>query len=158
MPLDQNIMNFDDILESDGQEFVVLPEGDYSFTVTSIDRCRFPGKGDIPPCNMARLTLRIDNDQGLATARLNLILYRTMEWKISAFFRAIGQKKHGEKVTMNWAKVQGARGRAHFKPYTYTRGSEEHQANGVDHFYDYDPSALLLEVKDADLPWGNGGF
>jgi len=111
MPLDQNIMNFDDILESDGQELVVLPEGDYPFTVTSIERGRYPGKGEIPPCNMAKLTLRIDNDQGLATARLNLILYRTMEWKISAFFRAIGQKKHGEKVSMNWAKAQCARGR-----------------------------------------------
>ena len=33
MALDNNIMNWDDTIENDGQEFVVLPEGDYTFTV-----------------------------------------------------------------------------------------------------------------------------
>ena len=28
MPIDNNIMGWDDVIENDGQEFVVLPEGD----------------------------------------------------------------------------------------------------------------------------------
>ena len=31
---DTNIMSWDDVLENDGQEFVILPEGDYTYTVT----------------------------------------------------------------------------------------------------------------------------
>ena len=35
MALDNNIMDWGDTIENDGQEFVVLPEGDYTFTVTT---------------------------------------------------------------------------------------------------------------------------
>ncbi len=38
MPVDNNIMDWSDTLESDGQEFLVLPEGDYAFTVTGFER------------------------------------------------------------------------------------------------------------------------
>ena len=102
---------------------------------------------------------RIDNDKGSATARFDLILYRTLEWKIASFFRCIGQKKHGEKVVMDWNKVVGARGKAHIKPRTYTKDGEERQVNDVDRFLDYDPSVAFTPVADdPDLPWGNGGF
>lgn len=159
MPADNNIMSWDDVLENDGQEFIVLPEGDYTFTVSNFERGSFPGGTKIPACPKATITLNIDNDQGVATARVDLLLYRTLEWKIAAFFRSIGQKKHGEKVAMNWNKVMGARGRAHFKPRDYTaRNGETRQANDVDHFIDYDPSVAFTPVNDADLPWGNGGF
>ena len=57
MALDNNIMNWDDTIENDGQEFVVLPEGDYTFTVTNFERGRFPGSTKIPPCNKATLTI-----------------------------------------------------------------------------------------------------
>jgi len=158
MPLEENLMNWDDTLESDGQEFVLLPEGDYTFTVTGFERDRFAGKNDIPPCNRARLTLRIDNDLGPATVRYDLLLYRPLEWKIAAFFRAIGQKKRGEKVVMDWNRVQGARGRAHLRPKEFIgRSGDTRKTNEVVHFYDYDPAAVLTQVKDADLPWGNGG-
>ncbi|MBO5569061.1 MAG: hypothetical protein J6A79_09070 [Clostridia bacterium] len=159
MALDNNIMDWGDAIENDGQEFVVLPEGDYTFTVTNFERGRFPGSAKIPPCNKATLTINIDNDKGSATARFDLILYRTLEWKIASFFRCIGQKKHGERVVMDWNKVVGARGRAHIKPRSYTKDGEERQVNDVDRFLDYDPSVDFTPVKDdGDLPWGNGGF
>ena len=153
-------LDWDDAIENDGQEFVVLPEGDYTFTVSNFERGRFPGSAKIPPCNKATLTLNIDNDQGVATARVDLILYRTLEWKIASFFRCIGQKKHGEKVVMDWNKVVGARGRAHIKPRDYTdKNGAERQTNDVDRFLDYDPSVAFTPVtNDPDLPWGNGGF
>ena len=158
MATDNRIMDWDDVIQDDGQEFVVLPEGDYTFTVTNFERGRFPGSAKIPACNKATISINIDNDKGVANARFDLILYRTLEWKIASFFRCIGKKKHGEKVVMDWNKVVGARGKAHIKPRTYTKDGEERQVNDVDRFLDYDPSVAFTEVKDADLPWGNGGF
>ena len=153
MPIDNNIMGWDDVIENDGQEFVVLPEGDYTFTVSNFERGRFPGSAKIPPCNKSTLTLNIDNEQGVATARVDLILYRTLEWKIASFFRCIGQKKHGEKVVMDWNKVVGSRGRAHFKPRTYTdRDGNERQANDVDRFYDWEEKYFPVgEAKFKEL-------
>ncbi len=159
MAVDKNIMGWDDVIENDGQEFVILPEGDYTFTVSGFERGSFPGGAKIPACPKATITLNIDNDQGVATARVDLLLYRTVEWKMAAFFRCIGQKKHGEKVVMNWNKVAGSRGKAHFKPRSYTnRNGETRQVNDVDYFIDYDPSVAYTPVNQKDLPWGSEGF
>ena len=38
MANDPNVMGWDDVLENDGQEFIVLPEGDYTYTVTGFER------------------------------------------------------------------------------------------------------------------------
>lgn len=158
MATDNRIMDWDDVIQDDGQEFVVLPEGDYTFTVTNFERGRFPGSAKIPACNKATISINIDNDKGVANARFDLILYRTLEWKIASFFRCIGQKKHGEKVVMNWNGIVGARGRAHIKPRTYTKDGEERQVNDVDRFFDYDESVGFAPVNDPEVPWGDGGF
>ena len=137
-------MDWDDAIENDGQEFIILPEGDYNFTVTDFERGRFPKTED-----------------GIASIRTDLILNRVVEFRISAFFRCIGQKKHGERLVMDWNKVVGSRGRAHFKPRTYTdRDGNERQANDVDRFYDYDEKNFPAEddwmeiIGDADdLPF-----
>jgi hypothetical protein len=72
-------------------------------------------------------------------SKFDLILYRSLEWRISSFFRCIGQKKHDERLVMDWTTVVGARGRARFKPRSYTnRDGEERQVNDVDKFYDWD--------------------
>lgn len=133
------LMDWDDAIENDGQEFVILPEGDYNFTVVDFERGRFPGSAKIPACNKATLTLQVNTADGTATIKTDLILYRSLEWRISSFFRCIGQKKHGERLVMNWNAVVGSRGRAHFKPRNYTdRDGNERQANDVDKFYDWD--------------------
>ena len=38
---------------------------------------------------------------------------------LSAFFLAIGEKKHGEKVRMNWQSVTGAKGKCKVIVDTY---------------------------------------
>lgn len=156
------LMDWDDAIENDGQEFVILPEGDYNFTVTDFERGRFPGSAKIPACNKATLTLQVNTADGTATIKTDLILYRSLEWRISAFFRCIGQKKHGERLVMNWNTVVGSRGRAHFKPRNYTdRDGNERQANDVDKFYDWDEkyfpvsnnSWTDLTGSDDELPF-----
>ncbi len=154
-------MDWDDAIENDGQEFVILPEGDYNFTVVDFERGRYPGSAKIPACNKATLTLQVKTDEGVAMIREDLILYKSLEWKLSGFFRCIGQKKHGERLVMNWNKVPGAQGRAHFKPRSYTnKEGEERQANAVVKYYDYEDKFFANEtafkpvVEDTeDIPF-----
>ena len=42
MTNDPNVMSWDDVLENDGQEFIVLPEGDYTYTVTGFEQFTAP--------------------------------------------------------------------------------------------------------------------
>ena len=144
------LMDWSDSIETDGQEYVLLPEGDYNFTVTNFERGRFTGGPKIPACNKATITVQIDTKEGVSTVKFDLLLYRTIEWRISAFFRCIGQKKHGEKLTMNWSSVVGSKGRAHFKQRSYTnQNGEEKFINDVDRFIDYNEENFLPD----DLPF-----
>lgn len=132
------LMDWNDSIETDGQEYVLLPEGDYNFTVINFERGRFPGGPKVPPCNKASITVQVNHKDGVATVKFDLLLYRSLEWRISAFFRCIGQKKHGEKLTMDWNIVIGSQGRAHFKQRTYTnQAGEEKVINDIERFVDY---------------------
>lgn len=62
-------MDWDDAIENDGQEFIILPEGDYNFTVTDSERGRFPGSAKMSACNKATLTLQVKTDDGIASVR-----------------------------------------------------------------------------------------
>lgn len=154
-------MEWDDTIENDGQEYIVLPEGDYNFIVTDFERGRFPGSAKMIACNKATLTLRVKTDNGTASIRTDLILNRLVEFRVSAFFRCIGQKKHGDRLVMDWNNVVGSRGRAHVKPRAYTdRDGNERQANEVDRFYDYDEKNFPVDFgwteitgEDNDLPF-----
>lgn len=141
-------LGWDDEISNDGGSFILLEDGDYNFTVTAFERGRFPGSSKIPACNKASLTLAVDTPEGTASIKYDLILYSTLEWKLCAFFRAIGQKKHGEKVTMNWNAVIGSKGRARFitREYTKKDGSTG-KTNDVGDFYDYDPQ-FFTAVED----------
>ena len=151
---DQNMfLDWNDTIENDGQEFVILPEGDYNFTVTGFERGRFPGGQKIPACNKASLTLQVNTADGVAISHTDLLLYRSMEWKLSAFFRCIGQKKHGERLVMDWNRVIGSTGRARFKPRSYTgNDGKERQANEVDRFYDWEET-FFTDAPADDLPF-----
>lgn len=148
------MMDWNDSIENDGQEFVLLPEGDYNFVVTNFERGRFPGGPKIPACNKASITVQVTAPEGVSIIKFDLLLYRTLEWRISAFFRCIGQKKHGEKLTMDWNKVIGSQGRAHFKQRTYVNQSgDEKTVNDLDRFIDYDPTFFMVEINDEELPF-----
>jgi len=143
-------MDWNDSIENDVQEFVILPDGEYNFTVTNFERGRFLGGQKIPACNKATITIQVDSKDGIAVVKFDLLLYRSLEWRISQFFRSIGQKKHGEKLTMDWNKVIGSRGRAKFKQRSYTAlNGEERVTNDVDRFIDYDETFFIEE----DLPF-----
>ena len=144
------IMDWNDSIESDGTEYILLPEGDYNFEVINFERGRFPGSAKIPACNKASIVVQVSTKDGVATVKFDLLLYRTLEWRISGFFRSIGQKKHGEKLTMDWNRVVGSKGRAHFKQRTYVNNQgEEKSINDIAYFIDYKEEYFI----DSDLPF-----
>ena len=150
-------MDWDEALEYDGTELIILPEGDYVFQVTELERGRFPGSAKIPPCNKASLTLQVETPEGTARIRTDLLLHRSLEWKLSSFFRCIGQKQKGQRLVMNWNSVTGARGRAHFKPRTYTASDgTERAVNDVERYLDYD-EALMPPLNPAGFTEPAGG-
>ena len=135
MSNDKNIereLDWDSEIENESPEFVLLPEGEYEFEVISFERARYAGGEKLPPCNQAKLKLKIETPEGIATVSNNLFLHSRTEGLLSAFFNCIGQKKHGEKVQMNWGRVIGARGRALIGVRTYN----EKEFNEVKRFLD----------------------
>lgn len=104
-------LGWEGVIENDGPEFVTLPDGDYDFTVTAFERARHNGSDKLPPCNKAILTIRLDGQAGSSTVKHNMFLHTITEGMLCAFFTAIGQRKRGEKLEMNWNKVVGGKGR-----------------------------------------------
>ena len=132
-------LGWDDEIEKDGSDYVLLPEGDYDFTVESFERGRHNGSEKLPPCNKAMLKLRIDTPEGTALINHNLFLHTKTEGMISAFFTAIGQKKKGEKIKMNWNSVMGAKGRCKVGIHTWkTDDGEERKINDIKRFYPFE--------------------
>ena len=136
---DQNILDWNDSISLDSKEFVVLEDGDYDFTVKEFERGSFPGGAKIPPCNKASLVLQVESTNGSATIHTDLLLHRSLEWKLSEFFRCIGQKKRGERIVMDWSKIVGSKGRARIRKTTYTdRDGNSRNKNEVERFIDAD--------------------
>ena len=135
------MMDWNDYIEQESQ-FVTLPEGDYNFTVTSFEKAKHAGSAKIPACNKAilELTFKAPNGQR-GRCKDFLLLHESVEWKLCAFFRSIGQKQHGTGLHMDWSKVQGAKGRAHFIV-------NDDGYNRVDRYLD-------PEENEGALPWGD---
>jgi hypothetical protein len=140
--MSQNIdreLGWDDEIEKDGGDFVLLPEGDYFFTVTKFERARFAGSEKMPPCNQAKLELTIHSQEhGDVTVFHNLFLHTKTEGLLSNFFTGIGQKKKGEKMKMDWNSVIGKKGKCRLEQNKYMVKGEERVNNQVKKFYPYD--------------------
>ncbi len=131
---------WDDEIQKDGGEFVVLPEGDYDFTVTKFERSRFAGSEKMPACHQAKLELTVHStEHGDVVVFHNLFLHTKTEGLLSNFFAGIGQKKKGEPLRMNWNTVVGAKGRLKLNINKY-RGNDgqERTNNQVKTFYPFE--------------------
>lgn len=132
-------LGWDDEIEKDGGNFVLLPAGDYNFTVAKFERGRFQGSDKMPPCNQAKLELTVHSpEHGNVTIFHNLMLHTKTEGFLSNFFTGIGQKKKGEKLRMNWNLVTGAKGRCKVIQNKYMSKGEERVNNQIDTFYPYE--------------------
>lgn len=129
--------NWDDIIENDGGEFILLPEGDYDFKVLSFERGRHPGSEKLPACNKAMLNIEVTSPKGSVTLRHNLFLHSKCEGLLCAFFSSIGARKHGEKLKMDWNAVSGATGRCKVKIREWTKkDGTPAKSNEIAKFYE----------------------
>lgn len=113
---ENEVFDWDDEIEDDGteREFVTLEPGTYDFEVTSFERAYHEAKpgGKAPSCPKAVIKIKIASDKGDCYITENFLLYKKMEWKISQFFKSLGMKKSGEKVSMKWDDTVGMSGSA----------------------------------------------
>lgn len=144
-------MDWNDTIEHEG-EFTLLAEGDYDFEVNKFERKRFNGSAKMASSPMAAVVIKVfdknDPAKGSTTITENLILNRKMEWKLCQFFTALGLRKHGEPLKMNWAAIIGKTGKCkvYIDKYTTDKG-EERKNNKIEKFYDYN--------FEADSPSAN---
>ena len=137
-------LDWNDEITNDGAEFISLQSGDYQFTVTNIERARHtpnphnPGK--LPACNKAIVSVKIETAEGSTTLKHNLFLHSTTEGMLSAFFGAIGQKKHGQPLKMNW-NVIGATGVCRINKRKGTGQYADHE---------YDNIKSMIYADDVD--------
>lgn len=136
-------LSWDDQIEKDNPDFVILPEGDYDFEVESMERGRHNGSEKLPPCNKATLSIRIMAEDGQeTTVRHNLFLHKKCEGMLCAFFTAIGLRRHGEKIKMNWNAVPGSRGRCKIKIRNWkSNNGNDMQSNEIARFYEPEEGA-----------------
>ena len=129
-------LSWDDEFTNEQQEFVLLPEGDYAFEVTGMERARFEGSAKLPPCSMAKLTLKIfGGAKGDTTVTDRLYLHTKTQGLLGA-----------ETFRPRWNEVVGARGwcRLGIREYTKQSGpnaGKTGQSNEVTRFLPPEPKA-----------------
>lgn len=140
--------DWNDEIQKDGGDFDLLPEGDYDFTVKSFQRGRHEGSAKLPPCKKAELIITVWGADRSADIKHNLYLHSKVEGLLSAFFTSIGQKKHGEKLKMNWQSVVGAKGKCHVYIDSYTgKDGKDYQSNKIKKFYAPDSDIQTASPK-----------
>lgn len=148
-------MDWDSAITQDEYVADLLPKGEYNFFVERFERGHFPGSAKLPEAPKAILYLKVAGPDGAVSFRQDLIICRALEWKLSEFFRSIGQKKHDEPLVPRWNEVEGSQGRAIFAPRTYkTSSGEERNVNSIERFLDFDPKNFpdgwIQEAKNCD--------
>ena len=144
-------LNWDDEIQDETGSFEPLPEGDYRFTVKQVERARSQGKGKLPPCNMAKVTLTVHGAEFDREITENLVLHSSIEWKLSQFFLSIGLKKHGEPLRMNWTGAVGRQGNCHVTKREYQKkDGGTGTANDIQKFYAYDE--VVNTVQPVQTP------
>ncbi|MBR1561604.1 MAG: DUF669 domain-containing protein [Ruminococcus sp.] len=141
---------WEDTIENEGSDFVLLPEGDYEFTVTKVDRGRHNGSDKLPPCNKAIVSITVWGENDKAELTENLMLCNRMEWKLSQFFLSVGLKKHGEPLKMNWQAAVGKKGKCHVYIDNYkNKNGEDRQSNKIKKFYAYDEDVQTVKPNNG---------
>lgn len=149
---------WDDEISEEGGNYEPLPEGDYDFTVSKVERARSKGEGKLPPCNMAKVTFDVWGAENKREITVNFVLHSTLEWKLSQLFLSVGMKKHGEPLRMNWTAIIGKKGKCQIiiRKYKKNDGTEG-TTNDIKYFYAYDENVTTVSVPLTQPVQNNGG-
>ena len=158
--MQRNYNEYDEIgyegtIEDEGSDFVLLPEGDYEFTVSKVVRTRHEASANLPECNEVDVELTIWGASDKTTVTTRFFLVRKFEWKLSQFFRSIGLKKHGEPLNMRW-NIEGYRGKCRVIVNKFQKrdGTGEGQNNEIKKFYapEDDVQTVSAPVQQYQAP------
>ncbi len=145
-------LDWDDEIIDDPTEFILLPAGDYPFTVTNVEKTRYDGGENLSACHMAIVHCQFETPKGIAIIKDRLYLHTKTEGLLSAFFASIGLKKKGEPLRMQWNKVIGCRGMARVSQREY-QGEKYNQIRRFLLPEDYD-----RPISNAPGSWGAGKY
>lgn len=148
--------NWDDEISQDSAEFVLLPEGEYEFSVTGFERGRYPGGAKLPSCPKATVSLRFEGVEGVAVIKHNFFLHSKCEGLLCAFFTCLGMRKRGEPLRMDWPGTVGRTGRAKITVRSYTgNDGREYQTNDVKQFLEPENAPAAPAAAQS---WTPGAF
>lgn len=141
-------LGFDDEVTQEN-EFQILPDGDYEFTVTSYDRTQFNGSEKMCACPEVDVVITInykDREGNAATRDMThkLFLNSKIEGRISEFFEGIGMKEKGKPFRMAWQQTVGKTGKLKLGHREYN----DQTYNDIKKFYE----------KKCDGPAWKAGF
>ena len=110
----ERAMDWEDTIENESN-FRIIPEGDYSFTVSKLTRARYNGGAKIGPCPRAILDLDVVTPEGVVTVQHNLLLHTRCE---GAYRHPQMEKRKGQ------PRTRIKRGNALFRPGNGTRRAD----------------------------------
>jgi hypothetical protein len=153
-------IGWDDILDTDGSEFTLLDEGDYTFVVTDMEKGYFSGSARMQACNQAKLTLQIAApDGGVATIKHNIFMCQSFANRYAAFLRSIGLKERNKPATGKITDSVGRVGRAHIAIREWVgNDGQTRKSNEVKYFIDADKQVAPAQMTELpsngdDLPF-----
>ncbi len=136
-PKDTGAYGWNDEVDPTNRDFLLLPEGEAFFTVVKMARTR-KEYGKFGTINVAVLTLMcstaVEGGEGSVEIKVQLGLHHDLDWKITQFFTALGQRKHGDegKFVPNWAAVVDEVGRCRIEHRKFARkGDKDGEKTGV---------------------------
>jgi len=144
-------LGWNDTIEHDGEEFMLLPDGSIvEFKVLQLEKSSV-SQGEMKGCPMAKLKLQCTCDEGQTVITSALVLHTKLEWKLCEFFTAIGQRKHGERLKPRWNEVVGATGKARLAVGKYTvNDGKEQKVNRVKKYLNPEDEESQVEDKEED--------
>ena len=150
--LENKVLSWDDEIVDLDEEYRLLPEGDYFFKVINFERAMYAGGAKVPACPKAIVTFAIYDGFKVATRiRQDFLLCQDVAWKISQFFKSIGEKKNGERIQMKWNIVNGSYGKCHITTRSYVnRFNENKNINTIDRFLPYEVEAITKFKGDLN--------
>lgn len=153
---DNEAMDFNSPISEDGNDFVLLPDGDYPFRVKEMSKERYEGSEKMPACWKAAVKIEVDGGaQGRTTMTENLFLTRKTEWKIGQFFVSIGHKPKGSKnFVPDWNNIIGETGMLRLAHHTYKskNSGEDVTSNNVKAFLEPAEGATAPAPQPTQQP------
>lgn len=153
------VFNFDTPIIAEVREFVLLPEGEYPFMISNIEKKRYEPKAEsnakLPPCPQIIVTFDVDGgESGKAQVKANFYYHESTMWRLTNLFIGVGLAQKNQQFIPNPDLLLGKSGRMKLKHHTYPK---ENGGNGVINEFDR-CIAPVAEAASATQQNSFGGF